>query len=53
MNARKGNVYAVFDMQGHVIKSGVVDDANFNMTMDRAGAYIVRVGSDVKQVKVK
>lgn len=53
MNARKGNVYAVFDMQGHVIKSGVVDDANFNMTMDRAGAYIVRVGSEVKQVKVK
>ena len=53
MNARKGNVYAVFDMQGHVIKSGVVDDANFNMTMNRAGAYIVRVGSDVKQVNVK
>ena len=53
MNARKGSVYAVFDMQGLVIKSGVVDDANFNMTMNRAGAYIVRVGSDVKQVNVK
>ncbi|SHK33392.1 InlB B-repeat-containing protein [Fibrobacter sp. UWB12] len=53
MNARKGSAYAVLDMQGNVITSGTVDSANFNVTMSRSGAYVVRVGSVAQLVRVK
>ena len=51
--ARKGSAYAVFDMQGLVVKSGIVDDTEFNVSMNRAGAYLVRIGNEVQQVNVR
>ena len=51
--ARVGSVYAVHDMQGRVMQAGYVNSANFNLAMDRAGTYLVRIGNQTQTVKVK
>ena len=51
--ARVGSAYAVLDMQGRVLESGRVNNANFNLVMKRAATYLVRVGSQTQVVKIK
>lgn len=51
--ARVGSAYAVFDMQGRVMKQGRVESANFGFSMPRAGTYLVRISGQTRVVKLK
>ena len=51
--AREGVDYAVLDLQGRVVMQGSANAANFNLSMPRAGRYLVRVGARQKLVAVK
>ena len=51
--ARVGAAVAVFDMQGRVLHTGRVGEANFSMMVPRAGNYLVRIGTQVRQVLVR
>ena len=51
--ARMGSAYAVFDMQGHVMVKGRVGAANFDVPVNRAGSYLVRIGNQVQKVNIK
>lgn len=51
--ARVGSAYAVLDMQGRVLESGRVNNANFNLVMKRAATYLVRVGSQTQVVNIR
>jgi hypothetical protein len=50
---RIGSAYDVFDMQGHVITKGRTNAANFNLTMNHAGIYLVKIGNQAQKVQVK
>lgn len=50
---RIGSAYNVFDMQGHVITKGRTNAASFNLTMNHAGLYLVRIGNQTQKVQVK
>ena len=52
-NARMGESFAVFDVQGHVLRRGVVNSTELFLTLQNAGAYIVRVGTETMRVRVK
>ena len=41
--APMNSVYAIFDMQGRVLKNGRVSAANFNIALPRAGSYLVKI----------
>ena len=49
----EGDRFAVLDMQGKVIRSGIVNSANFEVPVARAGIYMVRVGSVTQRIRVK
>ena len=49
----EGDHFAVLDMQGKVIHSGIVNSANFEVPVARAGIYMVRVGSVTQRIRVK
>ncbi len=51
--AKAGTPYALFDMQGHVLRRGVVDGSEFSLNLQNAGVYIVRVGFESMRVRVK
>lgn len=51
--ATVGSVYAVLDMQGRVIASGRVSASNFNIPLGRVGSYLVRIGTQVKTIKLR
>ena len=52
--AQKGAKASVFDMQGRLIASGLVNDAgNVALEMRRAGSYLVQVGRQVLRINVK
>ena len=51
--ARVGLGYAVFDMQGHVIRQGRVETANFDIPVNNAGAYLVRIAGQSGVVKLR
>ena len=48
-----GSAYAIFDMQGRVLKKGRVDSSNYNIPMNIAGNYLVRVGNRTQQITIK
>ena len=48
-----GVVYAIFDMQGRVLKKGRVESPNFNIMILHAGTYFVRIGSYVQRINIK
>ena len=48
-----GSRFEVRDMQGKVVRTGVVSSANFEIPVANAGVYAVRVGSMVQKVRVK
>ena len=52
-NARIGSAFAVLDLQGRVLRRGVVNSPEFSMELQNAGTYIVRVGSQVQKIRVK
>ena len=53
VGARIGSNYDVFDMQGHVITKGRTNATNFNLTMNHAGMYLVKIGDQAQKVQVK
>lgn len=52
-NATVGKKFAILDMQGKVIRSGVVNSANFEVPVANAGIYMVRVGSVTQRIRIK
>ncbi len=48
-----GERYAVHDMKGRAVRSGVVESANFEIPVTNAGVYMVRVGASAKRIRVK
>jgi hypothetical protein len=51
--AKKGSTYAIFDMQGRVLKKGRVESADFNIPMNMAGNYLVRVDNRTQLITIK
>ena len=51
--ASMGDKYVVLDLQGHVLLSGRVESANFNIAVPSAGSYLVRVGNVTRKIQVK
>ena len=51
--ARTGAAFALFDMQGRVLRSGRVGEANFSIPVSRAGSYLVRIGHEIQRVSVR
>ena len=49
----QGSQYALLDMQGRVIRRGVLESANAAIPVNRGGNYLVRIGDRVKRVSVK
>ncbi len=52
-SAPVGSVYAIFDMQGKLLKKGRVSSANHNIVMSRVGNYLIRVGNLTQLIMVK
>ena len=52
-DSRAAGAYALFDMQGRVLRRGTVDGANFSIPVAHAGTYLVRIGASVRRVSVK
>lgn len=48
-----GQKFAILDMQGKVVRSGVVNAANFEVPVAHAGIYVVRIGSLAQRVRVR
>ena len=51
--AQMGARYAVFDMDGRVVKRGVVSNGLQRVEVPKSGSYTVRVDKDAVQVNVK
>lgn len=51
--SKVGDRYAVHDMRGRVVRSGVVDAVNFEIPVTNAGVYMVRIGSSAGRIRVK
>ena len=51
--AQVGKAYTLLDLQGHVLKRGVVDSGNFNLGVPSAGTYLVSIGSQARAITVK
>ena len=52
-NARIGSAFAVLDLQGRVLRRGVVNSSEFSMELQNAGTYFVRFGTQVQKIRVK
>ena len=52
-NATAGSNFAVFSMQGKVITSGKVLGSTHSVVLPNKGAYLVRVGSEIRTISVK
>ena len=53
VGARAGDAYAIFDMQGRVLRKGSVGEANFSIPLGRAGNYLVRIGRGIQRVSIR
>ncbi|MBR5411794.1 MAG: InlB B-repeat-containing protein [Fibrobacter sp.] len=51
--AQVGARYAVFDMDGRVVKRGIVSNGSQRVDVPKSGSYTVRVDKDAVQVNVK
>lgn len=51
--ATVGSAYAVFDMQGRVLKQGRVESSNFDMSSANAGTYLVRIAGQTATVRLR
>lgn len=52
-NATAGSDFAVFSMQGKVITSGKMLGSSRSVVLPNKGAYVVRVGSEIRTISVK
>lgn len=48
-----GKPYAVFDMQGVVVRKGRVESASFEIPVSKSGVYMVRVGTLTQSVSIR
>ena len=48
-----GKAYALLDMQGRVLQKGRVESANFSIVAPRAGSFFIRIGSQIRIVRIK
>ena len=48
-----GSAYAIFDLQGRVLKKGRVESVNFNIPMAKAGNYLIRIESHTQRICIK
>jgi len=53
VNAKIGSSYALFDLQGHVVAKGIVNQKSFVFVAENRGRYIVRIGTESKPIVVK
>ena len=53
VNACVGAAYAVLDLQGRIVKQGQVESSNFAVMVERAGNYLVRIGSNLQMARLK
>jgi hypothetical protein len=51
--ANIGEPYAIFDLQGRVLKKGRVESVNFNIPVALAGNYVVKIGHITQHVQIK
>ena len=52
-NADVGEKFAIMDMQGRVIRAERVNQSRFEVRLQTAGSYIVRIGRSMKRVEIK
>lgn len=52
-DAKIGSSYTVFDVQGHVIANGIVDQKSFAVKTNSKGHYIVKLNGLIKSVSVE
>ena len=52
-NAKIGSSYAIFDVQGHMIANGIVNQSSFSVNANNKGRYIVKLNGLTKTVMVK
>ena len=52
-NADVGEKFAIMDMQGRVIRAERVNQSRFEVCLQTAGSYIVRIGQSMKRVEIK
>ena len=48
-----GTSYALIDMQGRLLQKGRVESETFDITVPRAGTYLVQVGGQVRNITVR
>lgn len=48
-----GSAYAIFDMQGRILKKGRVESVNFNIPVMLAGNYVIKIGHITQHVQIK
>lgn len=53
MDAHIGKPYALFDMQGRLLRSGYVFLSDFTIPVNRPGNYLVRIGNQLRAVSVR
>ena len=51
--AQVGDRITVFDMDGRIVKRGIVSNGSQHVEVPKSGSYTVRVGKDAVQVNVK
>ena len=52
-NSVVGERFAVVDLQGIVVQTGIVESASFNIPISKSGIYIVRMGSKLQRVRIQ
>ena len=53
MDAHIGKPYALFDMQGRMLRKGYVLSPDFAIPVDNPGSYLVRIGNQMRSVSVR
>ena len=53
VDAKVGSSYAVIDMGGRIVRSGIVSNGTQRVDVSKSGSYMVRVGREAMQVNVK
>jgi hypothetical protein len=53
VNAKIGSSYAMFDLQGHIVVKGIVNQKSFVINAENRGRYIVRIGTESKPIVIK
>lgn len=49
----KGKDYTLFDMQGRIIRNGIVSSSKFNISVQNSGNYIILIGNTSQQIVVR